>query len=89
MFFRPNPASGVPVYIQLMEQVKHFIETGALRPGDQLPAIRKVAEDLVVNPNTVATSSCATARARSARSAPGWRWRSACARRGPSRAGPS
>ncbi|HEX5707121.1 MAG TPA: GntR family transcriptional regulator [Pyrinomonadaceae bacterium] len=54
MFFRPNPASGVPVYIQLMEQVRHFVETGALRPGDQLPAIRKVAEELVVNPNTVA-----------------------------------
>ena len=54
MFFRPNPSSGVPIYVQLMEQVKHSIETGALRPGDQLPAIRKVAEDLVINPNTVA-----------------------------------
>lgn len=54
MFFKPNTASGVPVYVQLMEQVKHFIETGALRPGDQLPAIRRVAEDLVINPNTVA-----------------------------------
>lgn len=54
MFFRPNTASGVPVYVQLMEQVKHAVETGALRPGDQLPAIRKVAEDLVINPNTVA-----------------------------------
>jgi len=54
MFFKPNTASGVPVYVQLMEQVKHFIETGVLRPGDQLPAIRRVAEDLVINPNTVA-----------------------------------
>jgi GntR family transcriptional regulator len=54
MFFKPNPTSGVPIYVQLMEQVKHSIETGALRPGDQLPAIRKVAEDLVINPNTVA-----------------------------------
>ena len=36
-----------------MEQVKHAVETGALREGDQLPAIRKVAEDLVMNPNTV------------------------------------
>lgn len=53
-FFRPNPASGVPVYIQLMEQLRHFVETGALRPGDRLPPIRKVAEELVVNPNTVA-----------------------------------
>lgn len=54
MFFKPNSASAVPVYVQLMEQVKHFIETGALAPGDQLPAIRRVAEDLVINPNTVA-----------------------------------
>lgn len=36
-----------------MEQVKHAVETGALRDGDQLPAIRKVAEDLIMNPNTV------------------------------------
>jgi GntR family transcriptional regulator len=54
MLSRPNPASGVPIYLQLMEQVKHGIETGALRPGDQLPGIRPLAEELVVNPNTVA-----------------------------------
>ena len=36
-----------------MEQIKHAIETGALHEGDQLPTIRKVAEDLVMNPNTV------------------------------------
>ena len=54
MLFRPNPASGVPIYLQLMEQVKHSIETGALRPGDQLPGIRPLAEQLVINPNTVA-----------------------------------
>ena len=52
--FRPNPSSGVPIYLQLMEQVKHAIETGALRPGEQLPGIRPVAEELVINPNTVA-----------------------------------
>ena len=54
MFLRPNPNSGVPIYLQLMEQVKHAVETGALRPGEQLPGMRKVAEDLVMNPNTVA-----------------------------------
>lgn len=54
MLFRPNPSSGVPIYLQLMEQVKHAIETGALRPGEQLPGIRPLAEELVVNPNTVA-----------------------------------
>src|ERR1700692_2268296 len=56
MLFRPNPSSGVPIYLQLMEQVKHSIETGALRPGEQLPGIRPLAEDLVINPNTVATA---------------------------------
>jgi len=54
MLFRPNPSSGVPIYLQLMEQVKHSVETGALRPGEQLPGIRPLAETLVINPNTVA-----------------------------------
>lgn len=53
MLFRINASSGVPIYLQLMEQIKHAIETGALRAGDQLPTIRKVAEELVMNPNTV------------------------------------
>jgi|SRR5881275_123260 len=54
MLFRPNPSSGVPIYLQVMEQVKHAVETGALRPGEQLPGIRPLAEELVINPNTVA-----------------------------------
>jgi GntR family transcriptional regulator len=53
VIFRLNQSSGVPLYLQLMEQVKHAVETGALREGDQLPTIRKLAEDLVMNPNTV------------------------------------
>jgi GntR family transcriptional regulator len=53
VIFRVNQASGIPLYLQLMEQVKHAVETGALKPGEQLPTIRKVAVDLVVNPNTV------------------------------------
>jgi GntR family transcriptional regulator len=52
-FFRLNPSSGVPLYLQLMEQVKHAVETGALRPGDQLPTIRALAQELVMNSNTV------------------------------------
>ena len=52
-FFRLNASSGVPLYVQLMEQVKHAVETGALRPGDQLPTIRALAQDLVMNSNTV------------------------------------
>ncbi len=54
MLIKPNPTLGVPIYLQLMEQVKHAIETGALRPGDQLPSIRPLAEELVINANTVA-----------------------------------
>jgi GntR family transcriptional regulator len=53
LIFRLNPSSGIPLYLQLIEQVKHAVETGALRAGDQLPTIRKVAEDLVMNPSTV------------------------------------
>jgi len=53
VIFRLNPNAGIPLYVQLMEQIKHAVETGALREGDQLPTIRKAAEDLVMNPNTV------------------------------------
>jgi GntR family transcriptional regulator len=52
--FRTNPQSGVPLYLQLIEQVRHAIEIGALKAGDQLPGIRKLARELVMNPNTVA-----------------------------------
>ena len=54
IFLKPNPAVGVPIYLQLMEQVKHAIGTAALRPGEQLPGIRPLAEQLVINVNTVA-----------------------------------
>ena len=53
MLFRLNSSTGLPMYLQLMEQIRHAIETGGLRAGDQLPTIRKMAEDLVMNPNTV------------------------------------
>jgi GntR family transcriptional regulator len=48
--------TAVPIYLQLMEQVKHAIETGALRPGDRLAGSRPLVEELVINPNTVAKS---------------------------------
>jgi GntR family transcriptional regulator len=54
MLFRIDPGSGVPLYLQLIEQVRHANEIGALREGDQLPGMRKLAEELVMNPNTVA-----------------------------------
>jgi GntR family transcriptional regulator len=54
MQLRLNPSSGVPLYLQLMEQLKHAIDTGAIRAGEQLPSVRQMAEDLMINPNTVA-----------------------------------
>jgi GntR family transcriptional regulator len=43
-----------PAYAQILEQVKHAIATGELKPGDQLPTVRQLAADLRVNFNTVA-----------------------------------
>lgn len=45
---------GVPIYLQIVQQVKYLVAAGRLQPGDELPAIRTLAEQLVVNPNTVA-----------------------------------
>ena len=54
MYFKLIPAGGQPLYLQLMQQIRHATESGALRDGDQLPGIRTLAEQLVVSPNTVA-----------------------------------
>ena len=48
-----DPRSGVPAYRQLMDQVRHYIASGTLRPGDQLPSIRELASVLAVNPTTI------------------------------------
>src|SRR5262252_2712293 len=53
MFFKLAPVAGQPLYLQLMQQIRHAAETGALRDGDQLPGIRTLAEELIVSPNTV------------------------------------
>lgn len=45
--------SGVPIYRQIIDQVKSAIATGTLGPGDRLPTVRQLAVDLSVNPNTV------------------------------------
>lgn len=54
MLFKLTPTTGQPLYMQLMQQIRHATETGALEDGDQLPGIRTLAEELVVSPNTVA-----------------------------------
>jgi GntR family transcriptional regulator len=54
MFFKLNPTTGQPLYLQLMQQIRHAAETGALQDGDPLPSIRALAQELVVSPNTIA-----------------------------------
>lgn len=48
-----NPRSGVPLYVQLVEQIKHALQIGALQPGDQLPTVRQLATELTIAPNTI------------------------------------
>ena len=45
---------GVPIYLQIVNQVKYLVAAGRLAPGEEIPPIRNLAEKLVVNPNTVA-----------------------------------
>lgn len=49
-----SPHDGVPIYLQIVNQVKYLVAAGRLAPGEELPAIRVLAEQLVINPNTVA-----------------------------------
>jgi GntR family transcriptional regulator len=51
--FRLDPDSGVPTYLQLVQQVEHALRLGYLQPGDQLPKVRDVVTALTINPNTV------------------------------------
>src|SRR5208283_3425197 len=54
MIFQLNFKSGMPIYLQLVDQIKAAAASGALRPGEALPSIRPLAEELRVNRNTVA-----------------------------------
>lgn len=49
-----TPQGGVPIYLQVMQQIKYLVASGRLQPGDELPSIRALAEELIVNPNTIA-----------------------------------
>src|SRR6266498_3877153 len=51
--FRLDATSGVPTYLQLVQQVEHALRLGYLKPGDQLPKVRDVVSSLAINPNTV------------------------------------
>ena len=49
-----SPADGVPIYLQIVNQVKYLVSSGRLAAGEELPPIRALAEQLLINPNTVA-----------------------------------
>src|SRR5438045_9194073 len=51
--FHLETRSGVPTYLQLVQQVRQAIRLGVLRPGDQLPTVKEVVASLTINPNTV------------------------------------
>src|SRR5437870_5623395 len=51
--FRLNTRSGVPTYLQLVQQVRQAVRLGVLQPGDQLPTVKDVVGRLAINPNTV------------------------------------
>ena len=51
--FHIDSRSGIPPYLQIVQQVKHALRLGMLGPGDQLPTIKQVVADVAINPNTV------------------------------------
>src|SRR6185503_16333151 len=51
--FHVRPDAGEPIYAQLTRQIRHAVATGVLGRGEQLPSVRQLAADLVINPNTV------------------------------------
>ena len=54
MFIAIDASSGLPIYVQIANQIKTSIAMGRLRPEDPLPSVRQLAVELAVNPNTVA-----------------------------------
>lgn len=51
--FTLNPTSGIPIYRQLMDQIRRMVAGGQLRPGDLLPSVRELAQTHAVNPMTI------------------------------------
>ncbi|HEX8723414.1 MAG TPA: GntR family transcriptional regulator [Pyrinomonadaceae bacterium] len=54
MFISVDPSSGLPIYLQIAQQIKTAVAMGRLAPEDPLPSVRQLAVELAVNPNTVA-----------------------------------
>lgn len=53
MFIRIEASSAVPIYRQILDQIKEHIACGLLKPGEQMPSVRQVADELAVNQNTI------------------------------------
>lgn len=53
IYLHTDPSNGLPVYLQIVDQVRRAVAIGVLRPGEQLPTVKQLASDLVVNPATV------------------------------------
>lgn len=53
LWLRVDSRSGVPIYVQLLDQVRHAVEVGSLEAGDRLPTVRALAKELTVAPNTI------------------------------------
>ena len=66
-----DPRSGVPIYLQIIEQVKRSVALGVLQAGEQLPTVKQLAIDLTVNPNTVARAYRELEREQVIETAPG------------------
>src|SRR5918995_2332208 len=49
-----SPTDGVPIYLQIVNQIRYLVSSGRLAAGEELPPIRTLAEQLLINPNTVA-----------------------------------
>ncbi len=54
MDLRIETSDGVPIYLQIVDQIKRNVAVGRLKPEDPLPSVRQMALDLTINPNTVA-----------------------------------
>lgn len=53
LYLHVEPGGGLPVYLQIVDQVRRAVAIGVLKPGEQLPTVKQLASDLVVNPATV------------------------------------
>ena len=53
MFLRIEPSSAVPIYRQITDQIRESIACGLLKPGEQMPSVRQLADELAVNQNTI------------------------------------